>query len=76
MNRDETDKCFHLLKTTLDELKVQPEFMWNCDEINIQLEHRPTADVGRKGSNVPGRVASSKESVSVLGCGNAIGQIM
>ena len=42
----------------------------------MQLEHKPTAVVGRKGAKIPGRVANSKESVSVLGCGNACGDIM
>ena len=76
MNKTETDRYFDLLRATLDKLEVQPEHIWNCDETNIQLEHKPKAVVGRKGSNVPGRVANSKESVSILGCGNAVGTIM
>ena len=76
MNKQVTKEYFDMLKGKLDELNVQPEFIWNCDEINIQLEHKPRVVIGRKGSNVPGRVASSKESVSILGCGNAMGRIM
>ena len=76
MNREATKEYFDILKGKLDELNVQPEFIWNCDETNIQLEHKPRAVIGRKGSNVPGRVASSKESVSILGCGNAMGRVM
>ena len=47
-----------------------------CDETNIPLEHKHTSVLGRKGGRVPRRVANSKESVSVLGCGNAFGSIM
>ena len=60
----------------LDKLKVQPSQIWNCDETNVQLEHNPKSVVGRKGSKVQGRVANSKESVSILGCGNAVGDTM
>ena len=76
MNRDKVNSYFALLKGTLDKLKVQPDHIWNCDETNMQLEHKPTSVVGRKGGRVPGRVANSKESVTVLGCGNASGKIM
>ena len=40
------------------------------------MEHKPTSVVGRKCHRVPGRVANSKESVTVLGCGYAVGKIM
>ena len=76
MNKQITDEYFDLLKQNLNELKVEPSQIWNCDETNMQLEHNPKSVVGRKGSKVPGRVASSKESVSILGCGNAMGEIM
>ena len=76
MNREVISEYFNLLKSKLDELKVQPNQIWNCDETNMQLEHTPKAVVGRKGANLPGRVSNSKESVSVLGCGNAAGDIM
>ena len=42
----------------------------------MQLEHTPKSVVGRKGANLPGRVSNSKKSVSVLGCGNAAGDVM
>ena len=76
MNRETVSNYFDLLKETLDKLEVQPKHIWNCDDTNIQLEHKPTSVVGRKGGTVLGRVANSKESVSVLGCGKAIGSIM
>ena len=76
MNREKVDKYFDLLKKILEEKKLQPHCIWNCDETNIQMEHKPTSVVGRKGGRVPGRVANSKGSVTVLGCGNAGGKIM
>ena len=76
MNREKVDKYFDLLKKILEEKKLQPHCIWNCDETNIQMEHKPTLVVGRKGGRVPGRVANSKESVTVLVCGNAVGKIM
>ena len=57
-------------------MKVQPKHIWNHDETNTQLEHTPKSVVGRKGSNIPGRVANCKESAFVLGCRNAAGDIM
>lgn len=76
MNKSSVDKYFGKLKETIDKLNVQSHHIWNCDETNVQLEHKPTSVVGRKGGRVPGRVAHSKESVTVLGCGNAAGKIM
>ncbi len=76
MNKEIMQDYFGKLKTKLEELEVGPEHIWNCDEINIQLEYKPRLVVGRKGSKISGRVASTKESVSVLGCGNAVGHIM
>ena len=76
MKKEVVDDYFEKLKTTVEKLKVGPKQIWNCDETNMQLEHKPTAVVGRKGAKIPSRVANSKESVSVLGCGNASGDIM
>ena len=53
-----------------------PKNIWNYDETNMQMEHNPRSVDGRKGAKIPGRVANSKESISVLGCGNAVGNIM
>ena len=76
MDNEVTKQYFDMLKEKLDELKVQPKHIWNCDKTNMQLEHNAKSVVGRKGSNIPGRVANSNESVSVLVCGNAAGDIM
>ena len=77
MKKEVVDHYFDNLKMILEENKyIGPKQIWNCDETNMQLEHKPTAVVGRKGAKIPGRVAHSKESVSVLGCGNACGDIM
>ena len=42
----------------------------------MQLEHTSKSVVGRRGANLPGGVSNSKESVSVLGSGNAAWDIM
>ena len=76
MNKKVVDEYFDQLESVINELKVGPKQIWNCDESNIQLEHKPSNVVGRKGAKIPGRTANSKESVSVLGCGNASGNIM
>ena len=76
MNKQITYEYFDLLKQNLNELQVGPSEIWKCDETNMQLEYYPKSVMGRKGSKVPGRVASSKESVSIPGCGNAMGEFM
>ena len=75
MNKETVSNYFDLLKETLDKLNVQPKHIRNCYETNILFKHKTTTGVGRKGGRVPGRVVNSKESVSVLGCGNAVGSI-
>ena len=76
LNKEVADKYLEQLKSTIDELKVGPNEIWNYDESNIQMEHKPTNVVGTKGAKIPGRTAHSKESISVLGYGNANGDIM
>ena len=49
LNKEVVDKYFEQLKSTIDELKVGPNEIWNCDESNIQMEHKPTNVVGSKG---------------------------
>ena len=53
---------------------IAPEKIWNCDETGFQFQHKPTLVCARKGSkNVSGRTSQSRESISVLVCGNANG---
>ena len=65
------------LNSTLNELQltdIKPDNIWNCDETGFQFQHMPTMVCARKGSKVvPGRTVQSRESVSVLVCGNAAG---
>lgn len=57
--------------------KLPPSSVWNMDETGISLEHQPTRVVARQGSKcVPGRVANSRENVTLLPCINAAGEKM
>ena len=51
--------------------------IWNMDETNMCLEHKPANVVARKGAKtVPGRTSNSRETVTLLPCINAAGQKM
>ena len=55
----------------------KPAQVWNMDETGSRLDHKPTRVVTRKGvKNLTGRVGNSKQSISVLGCVNAMGKSM
>ena len=76
MNESIVSDYFVKLNSTLDDLQLadKPDNIWNCDETGFQFQHKPTMVCARKGSKVvPGRTAQSRESVSVLVCGNAAG---
>ena len=79
MNPITISRYFADLGDILTRLNVigTPERIWNADEVNKRLEHRPTTVVARKGSRgIPGRVSCSRESVTVLACSNAAGLVM
>ena len=50
--------------------------IWNMDESGFHLEHTPQRIVGRKGANIPGRVSSNRENVTITACVSAAGQII
>ncbi len=67
---------FQALDETLSALGLheKPDFIWNADESGFQLQHQPQMVCARKGAKaIPGRTAMSKESISVMVCGNAAG---
>lgn len=56
---------------------LPPTSIWNMDETNMCLEHKPANVVARKGAKtVPGRTSNSRETVTFLPCINAAGQKM
>jgi len=61
------------LMVTLN-IHFKPHCIWHCDETCLQLVHQPTLVVARKGTkHLPGRVANSRESFTVLTTVNAAG---
>lgn len=63
------------MKFSLNSLKTEPKRIWNIDETNMSLTHKPSrvlAECGQR--NVPGRVGNSRDGVSVLACINAAGE--
>ena len=76
LNPEVTRKYFADLHKTLDELSLtkSPEKIWNIDETNVSLTHKPSkvlAECGQR--NVPGRVGNCRDGVTVLACINAAG---
>ncbi len=58
-------------------LEAKPHTIWNADETGFQLQHKPPVVWARKGvKSLPGRTATSKDSISVLVCINARGDRM
>ena len=79
MNQTVTNKYFEDLTDTLNKLNLMEtrKQIWNIDETSMSFEHRLVKFVARKGSkNLPGRVADSKQTQTVLACVNAAGQSM
>lgn len=77
MERGEVMGYFNTLKSQLDLVNSNPNCVWNMDEKGFQLEHKPVSVVARKGAKViPGRVSSSRDNITVVGCGNANGKVM
>lgn len=76
LNPEVTKKYFAGLEKTLTELNLmdKPKQIWNIDETNVSLTHKPSrilAEVGQK--NVPGRVGNCRDGVTALACINASG---
>ena len=71
------DGYFKLLKETLEknDLMHKPSQIYNCDESGMPLEHKLPRTVSPKGVKKVRQVTSgNKTQITVLACGNAIGQ--
>lgn len=71
LNKEVTNKYFNDLNEVLSQLKLktEPKRIWNIDETNVSLTHKPSrvlAECSQR--NVPGRVGNSRDGVSVLVC--------
>ena len=57
-------------------VEQNPMLIWNMDESGFHLKHSPQRIVGCKGANIPVRVSSIRENVTITACVSAVGQIM
>ena len=77
INEDNMRKYFDLLDEVFNELdfKDHPERIYNMDETGMPLDPRPPKVVAPKGQKkVRYRCSGQKSQITIIGCGNAIGQ--
>lgn len=55
------------------DLKDKPERIYNVDEKGLSTTHKPPRVVAAAGSKPPAVTSGSRTTVTVLGCGNALG---
>ena len=70
---------FDLLKETLakHELMDKPAQIYNCDESGMPLQHKMPKTIAQRGTKkVRQRSSGNKTQISVLACGNAVGQVI
>ena len=68
---------FDLLKDTLTkyELMEKPAQIYNCDESGMPLQHKMPKTITQRGTKkVRQRSSGNKTQISILACGNAVGQ--
>ncbi|XP_072378888.1 uncharacterized protein [Diabrotica undecimpunctata] len=80
MSREEVKNYFTLLADILtsNDLLNKPIYIWNCDEIGVQLNNEPKKVVASKGSKDVHVVTSAEkgETISILACCNAEEQFL
>lgn len=55
----------------------KPHHIWNMDEKGVSMEHNPVKVVASKSArNIPGRVANTRTSNTIISCINAAGVSM
>ena len=77
LNRQVITQYFNDLEKLIVNLGLtsKPNLIWNMDENNVSITHKPSKVLAQKGArNIPGRVSDCRESVSVLACIGAAGQ--
>lgn len=77
LNIEVTNRYFDGLTAVIQSLNLQnaPKRIWNIDETNVSLTHKPSkvlAEMGQR--NVPGRVGNCRDGVRVLAYVNAAGE--
>ena len=77
MTRQRIGTYFSALKDVLDQNNFHqfPERVWNMDETGIQAANKPQKVIAAKGTKtVHGKASISRETITVIACGNAIGR--
>ena len=77
MTRSRLNSYFSDLKGVLDtfDFHSHPERVWNMDETGVQMTHKPHKVLATKGTKtVHGKASVSRETITVIACGNAAGQ--
>ncbi|XP_052281215.1 uncharacterized protein LOC127878723 [Dreissena polymorpha] len=77
MTRSRIHSYFQDLKGVLEKYNFDktPERIWNMDETGVQMSHKPVKVIASKGSRtVHGRASISRETTTVIACGNASGR--
>ena len=77
VNRTTAGRYFILLYQNLKDhdLFGKPQHVWNMDETSMSMQHKPPKILAIRGmKNLKIRSSNSRETVSVVGCGNAVGR--
>lgn len=76
MSRDRLNRYFKALGEIVlsPNFHDQPSKIWNMDETGINLAHKPTKVIAKKGiKTLHGKTSSSRELITVIACANASG---
>ena len=76
VNKIVVENYFKDLISSLEKLNLsdQPHKIWNMDEKNLRLEHKPSEVLAKRDRRgVPGRTGDCRESVTVIATVNALG---
>lgn len=77
LNIEVTNRYFTDLGKIITDLNLHssPQLIWNMDETNVSLTHKPTKVLAEAGQrNVPGRVGNCRDGITALACVNAAGR--
>ena len=79
MNKENITRYFSDLKEVYDKygLDKYPSRVWNMDETGINFSPKPLKVLAKKGGKVvQGKSSISRETMTVIACGNAVGNII
>lgn len=79
LNQSSVGSYFFDLYQILEDnsLTNKPHHIWNMDEKGVSMEHNPVKVVASKSArNIPGRVANTRTSNTIISCINAAGVSM